>query len=73
MALVSLNNLSLAFGGAALLDQATLQVAPRERIALIGRNGCGKSTLLRLLNNEITPDSGEVMRQQGLHSALLQQ
>jgi ATP-binding cassette subfamily F protein uup len=73
MALVSLNNLSLAFGGAPLLEQASLQIAARERIALIGRNGCGKSTLLRLLNNEISPDSGEVIRQQGLRSALLQQ
>lgn len=73
MALISLNNLSLAFGGAALLEQASLQIAARERIALIGRNGCGKSTLLRLLNNEIKPDSGEVIRQQGLRGALLQQ
>jgi ATP-binding cassette subfamily F protein uup len=73
MALISLNNLSLAFGGAPLFERTGLQIEARDRIALIGRNGCGKSTLLRLLNAEHRPDSGEIIRQQGLRTAILQQ
>ncbi|WP_020677397.1 ATP-binding cassette domain-containing protein [Geopsychrobacter electrodiphilus] len=73
MALISLNNLSLAFGGSPLFDRTALQIEPRDRIALIGRNGCGKSTLLRLLNGEHRADSGDIMRQQGLKTAILQQ
>jgi ATP-binding cassette subfamily F protein uup len=73
MALISLNNLSLAFGGAPLFDRTSVQIEPRDRIALIGRNGCGKSTLLRLLNNEQRPDCGDIIRQQGLKTAILQQ
>jgi ATP-binding cassette subfamily F protein uup len=73
MALISLNNLSLAFGGSPLFDRTSLQIEPRDRIALIGRNGCGKSTLLRLLNGEHQPDSGDIIRQQGLKTAILQQ
>ncbi len=73
MALISLNNLSLAFGGDPLFDCTSLQIEARDRIALIGRNGCGKSTLLRLLNGEHPADSGDIIRQQGLKTAILQQ
>ncbi len=73
MALISLNNLSLAFGGSPLFDRTSLQIEQRDRIALIGRNGCGKSTLLRLLNGEHRADSGDIIRQQGLKTAILQQ
>lgn len=40
------------------LCDVSLQIAPGERIALIGANGCGKSTLLRLLNKLIVPSEG---------------
>ena len=53
MALFSLRNVSLAFGGPRLLDQASLQIERGERLCLMGRNGEGKSTLLRLINGEI--------------------
>src|SRR5271166_1916239 len=73
MALLSLRNLSLAFGGPKLLDQAELQIELGERICLLGRNGEGKSTLLRLIRGEIEPDEGQVIRQQGLRIARLPQ
>jgi ABC transport system ATP-binding/permease protein len=73
MALFSLRNVSLAFGGPRLLDQASLQIERGERLCLMGRNGEGKSTLLRLIKGEIEPDEGEFIRQQGLVVSLLPQ
>ncbi len=73
MALFSLRNISLAFGGPRLLDQASLQIERGERLCLMGRNGEGKSTLLRLIKGEIEPDEGDVIRQQGLIASLLPQ
>ena len=48
MALLSLREVSLAFGGPRLLDRVDLQIERGERVSLLGRNGEGKSTLLRL-------------------------
>lgn len=73
MALISLQNLSKAFGGPQLLDNASLQIEQGERISLVGRNGEGKSTLLKLLSGEIEPDAGEILRHQGLKIRRLQQ
>src|SRR5438874_1848204 len=73
MALFSLRDVSLAFGGPRLLDHVDWQVERGERVCLLGRNGEGKSTLLRLIRGEIEPDEGEVVRQQGLRIARLAQ
>jgi ABC transport system ATP-binding/permease protein len=73
MALLSLRNISLAFGGPRLLDEVSLQIEQGERLCLMGRNGEGKSTLLRLIRGEIGPDEGELIRQQGLVVSLLPQ
>src|SRR3954454_4322932 len=73
MALLSLRDVSLAFGGPRLLDRASWQIERGERVCLLGRNGEGKSTLLRLIRGEIEPDEGEVIRQQGLRIARLPQ
>ena len=73
MALISLRQLSIAFGGPPLLDNISLQVEKGERICLLGRNGAGKSTLLKLIAGELPPDSGSIDRQQGLQVARLDQ
>jgi ATP-binding cassette subfamily F protein uup len=73
MALLSLRNVTLAFGGAPLLDGASLQVDRGERICLLGRNGAGKSSLLALVAGEVAPDAGIIDRQQGLQVASLPQ
>ncbi|MBA4374319.1 MAG: ABC transporter ATP-binding protein [Thermodesulfovibrio sp.] len=73
MALVSLQGVSLAFGGPEVLDRVSLQIEPGERVCLVGRNGEGKSTLLKIISGEISPDSGEVLRPQGVKIAALSQ
>ncbi len=73
MALLTIRNVTLAFGGPPLLDGATLQIEPGDRLCLMGRNGSGKSTLLKLMGGEFPPDSGEIIRQQGLRVALVSQ
>lgn len=65
MSLITLKNVSVAFGADAILDQANLIIEPNERIGLIGRNGAGKSTLLKLIDEDILPDDGELLRRQG--------
>src|SRR5579862_6256178 len=73
MPLVSLDRVSLSYGHLPLLDEVALQLEPRERVAVIGRNGTGKSTLLKILSGELPPDSGSVWRQPGLRMARLDQ
>ena len=73
MALFSVNNLSMSFGGPKLLDSISFQIEPGQRVCLMGRNGEGKSTLLRLLAGDLTPDSGEIARANGLTVARLSQ
>jgi ATP-binding cassette subfamily F protein uup len=73
MALITLANAQLAFGHVALLDHADFSLEAGERVGLIGRNGAGKSSLLRILAGLERPDDGDVQRQQGLHTALVQQ
>lgn len=71
--MIALRKVTLALGGPPLLDQATLEILPGERISLIGRNGAGKSTLLRLLTGEVLPDSGEVYKVADCRLAVLPQ
>jgi ABC transport system ATP-binding/permease protein len=73
MALISLENVSLGFGGSRLFDGINLQIEQGEWLGLLGRNGMGKSTLLKLINEDIYPQSGAVSRQQNLRTAYLPQ
>ncbi|MCW9023455.1 MAG: ATP-binding cassette domain-containing protein [Gammaproteobacteria bacterium] len=71
--IVSLKQVSLAFGVAPLLEQVDLNIERGERICLVGRNGAGKSTLLQILLGNIKPDDGNVWYQDGLKVAVLGQ
>ena len=73
MALISLQEVSLGFGGPLLLEEINLQIERGEWIGLLGRNGMGKSTLLKLVNGDIFPEHGVVARQQNLRVAYLPQ
>ncbi|MDO4571645.1 MAG: ATP-binding cassette domain-containing protein [Planctomycetia bacterium] len=71
MAQMILRDLSYALGYPPLLDKVQMTINPGEKIGLLGCNGAGKSTLLKLLNQELLPDSGEIVRTQGLKTMLL--
>jgi len=72
-ALITLDDVHLAFGHHPLLDRAQLAILVGERIGLIGRNGAGKSSLLRVLAGDLPPDDGEVVRAGGLRIAMVAQ
>lgn len=70
---ISLENVSLAYGLELLLDHAKMQIEKGERVSLIGRNGAGKSSLLKIIDGSIQPDSGLVWRKPNLRFARLAQ
>ncbi len=68
-----MRSVGVAFGGPPLLEQIDFRIEPGERICLLGRNGAGKSTMLKVINGDLVPDSGEIVRLQGLKVALVPQ
>ena len=73
MPIITLDNVSLAFGHLPLFEHADLRIEQGERIALIGRNGSGKSSLLRLVSGDMPPDAGTIWRSPGLRISRLAQ
>lgn len=73
MALISLQEITLAFGGPLLFDQLSLQVEANERIALLGRNGTGKTTLMKVMAGQVEIDGGEMILQKGVRVTHLPQ
>ncbi len=73
MSLLTITNLSIAFGHHKLLDNTSLTLDKKQRFGLIGRNGEGKSTLLAILKRKIIADEGDFRARPGLRIALLDQ
>ena len=73
MALLTLHNAELAFGGGALLNKSNMVVEPNERVCLVGRNGAGKSTLLKVLDGRIQLDDGSLLINNDVKVARLEQ
>src|SRR5438046_10377335 len=72
-ALLTANDLALAYGHQRLLEAVTLSVAPGEKVGLVGRNGSGKTSLLKILSGSQSADAGEVSRRRGLRIGYLPQ
>ncbi|MBT3313759.1 MAG: ATP-binding cassette domain-containing protein [Anaerolineae bacterium] len=73
MALISLQNITLGFGGPPLLDNINLQIESGQSVGLLGLNGMGKTTLLKLIHGDLLPENGEIARQADLRVAYLPQ
>ena len=71
--LLSLKDVSLAFGGPPVLDGVSLSISKGLRAALTGRNGEGKSTLMKVIAGDLEPDCGEIVRAPGLKIAYVSQ
>jgi ATP-binding cassette subfamily F protein 3 len=59
---ISIDNLTVSFGGWDLFKDISFLVNPKDRIGLVGKNGAGKTTLLKVLTSEQPPTSGTVSR-----------
>ncbi len=66
MALISLQEITLAFGGPLLFERLSLQLEAGERVALLGRNGVGKTTLMKVMAGQVEIDGGEIVYQKGI-------
>lgn len=71
--LLSLKDVSLAFGGPQILNNVSLSINKGLRAALTGRNGEGKSTLFKVIEGTLEVDSGEIVRAPGLKIAYVSQ
>jgi len=63
--MISMDNISVRFGGFTLLDGISFMVNPRDRIGLVGKNGAGKTTILRLIAGLQQPSEGKVIISSG--------
>lgn len=64
--MISVNNLSLYFGGQDVFKDISFMVNKGDKIGLVGKNGAGKSTLLNLLAKELKPNNGNISIPNGL-------
>lgn len=71
--MISINNLTLSFGGFDLLKEINFHISDNDRIGLVGKNGAGKSTLLKLILGINTPTHGSVMVPPGVNIGYLPQ
>ena len=60
--MIAATGLELRAGAQLLLDGATFQISPGDKVGLVGRNGAGKTTLARVLAGDGLPAAGTVRR-----------
>ena len=58
--MISVNGVTVSFGGYNLFDNISFLINPKDRIGLAGKNGAGKSTLLKILSGQQNPTKGEI-------------
>ena len=58
--MISINSLTVAYGGFTLLDDISFHISENDKIGLVGKNGAGKSTILKLVCGLQKPTSGKI-------------
>jgi len=58
--MISVEQLTVEFGGSPLFDEISFLVNPKDKIALVGKNGAGKTTLLRIFSGKQLPTKGKI-------------
>ena len=71
--MISIDNITVEFGGNTLFENVSFLIKEKEKIALIGRNGAGKTTLLKLIAGEMSPTRGSISRPKNLTIGYLPQ
>ena len=71
--MISINNLTVAYGGFTLLNEINFHISENDKIGLVGKNGAGKSTILKLICGFQSPTSGKVAVPNGVKRGYLPQ
>src|SRR5690606_41507117 len=71
--LFRLSDVKKSFGGTEILRGVSFQINPDEKVGLVGRNGSGKTTVFRIVTGTESPDTGDVVKMNGLKLGLLDQ
>ena len=71
--MISLDAITVSYGGFTLLDEVSLHIGDRDRIGLVGKNGAGKSTMLKLIMDLQSPTAGKITRTAGQRIGYLPQ
>ena len=71
--MISIDNLTVAWGGFTLLDGINFHISGNDKIGLVGKNGAGKSTLMKLIIGQQNPTSGHIDRPSGVTIGYLPQ
>ncbi len=71
--MISLNGITVSFGGSSLFENVSFLINSRDRIGLAGKNGSGKSTMLKLLADQQSPSAGSIGKPKGIKIAYLPQ
>ena len=71
--LITCENVTFGYAGETLLENITFLLSEGDRVGLIGGNGEGKTTLIKLLLSELDPDSGKVIKKNGIRVGYLAQ
>ena len=73
MNLLSVENISKAFGERIILENISFGINKDQKIAFIAKNGTGKTTLLNIIAGKDQPDSGQIVFRKGIHIGFLSQ
>ena len=73
MNIVNIENISKIYGEKVIFDKTSFGIQQGDKIGIVGINGTGKTTLLRMVSGEEVPDSGQIVRQNGLKIAFVVQ
>ena len=71
--MISINNLTVAYGGFTLLNEINFHISESDKIGLVGKNGAGKSTILKLVCGLQSPTSGKIAVPNGVKIGYLPQ
>ncbi len=71
--MIDLVNVSLQFGGKYLFKDVNYKISSGDKISLVGANGTGKSSLLKIIAGQLTPESGDVLKQKRISIGYLPQ